>query len=85
MDKVRQEKIQFHDYIKDYQIHCTNLIYESEIKAAMDEYMVISIINIYYLFCYLLYMFYMFYRFLNGQFIYLYILYIIFNSKKYKV
>jgi len=39
LDKVRQEKIQFHDYIKDYQIHCTNLIYESEIKAAMDEYM----------------------------------------------
>ncbi|OUM59664.1 hypothetical protein PIROE2DRAFT_63627 [Piromyces sp. E2] len=39
LDKARQETIEYHDYIKDCQIHCTNLIYENEIKAAMDEYM----------------------------------------------
>ncbi|KAG4105269.1 Sds3-like-domain-containing protein [Neocallimastix lanati (nom. inval.)] len=39
LDKARQEAIQFHEYMKECRIHCTNVLYENEIKAAMDEYM----------------------------------------------
>lgn len=52
LDKVRQDSIQFHEYIKESRIHCTNVLYENEIKAALDEYKVIYIAENIYIYRY---------------------------------